>query len=118
MCLSCASWQKLYGSVVGPISLQKQLEDKMKSASMYDDWREAASALDDVQGNDRWKAIDASPDYDYELIQNRLSQLRVARKENDLNALTFLLRTSIMRSGCCSSNFLVIRYQSNHWRHK
>ena len=76
--------------------MQKELEEKMKTAISYDEWKSAALALDQIQSNELWKATDCSSDYDFELIQIRLSQLRIARKENDLHALTFLLRTSII----------------------
>lgn len=45
-------------------------------------------------GNEKWKDETISMDYDYELIQTRLSQLQTARELNDLAAISFLLRTS------------------------
>ena len=88
----------------------------MKNATCYEDWQNAALALDHLQNNDVWKTIDGSSDYDFELIQSRLSQLRIARKENDINALTFLLRTS-NSAILCSSGLNIncyYRYIKNH----
>lgn len=47
---------------------------------------------------DKWKDEVISDEYDYELIQLRLEQLRVARERNDLDAISFLLRASMSRT--------------------
>ena len=49
-------------------------------------------------GNEQWKEEAASGSYDYELVQMRLEQLRVARESNDVGGLSFLVRASLSRS--------------------
>ena len=70
----------------------------MDSATCYAQWESAAIMLDFLEGKDSWKKELASPDYDYELIQDRLLQFRNARESGDLNAMLFLLRTSLHRN--------------------
>lgn len=77
-----------------PISLKNEYEKIKVNATTYNEWKEAAEALDDLEGNEEWKQSPVSSDYDYELIHNRLIQLRKARELNDVNAIAFLLRTS------------------------
>lgn len=48
----------------------------MEVAQTYDEWLEAASALDDLEGSNNWKAIDESSYYDSELIRQRLQEMQ------------------------------------------
>ncbi|MBK7685249.1 MAG: DUF3336 domain-containing protein, partial [Rhodocyclaceae bacterium] len=45
----------------------------------YASWRVHATQLDAMQGVDVWKTDAVSPFYEYELIQQRLANLRTAR---------------------------------------
>lgn len=48
---------------------------------------------------DKWKEDPKSPDYDYELIQARLDQLREIRSTNKgQSAMIFALRSSLARN--------------------
>jgi hypothetical protein len=47
---------------------------------------------------DEWKNEEQSGDYDYELIKERLSVLRTIRKNGDIPAMIFNLRTSLARN--------------------
>jgi hypothetical protein len=58
----------------------------------------AGLALDRILGNDKWKKEQVSPDYEYELIGDRLLQLRAARQSGDLGMMVFILRTSLSRN--------------------
>ncbi len=49
------------------------------------------------KGHEGWKQNPISNDFDYELIQTRLEQFRVARELGDLDAISFLLRASMTR---------------------
>ncbi|KAG0349024.1 hypothetical protein BG004_002552 [Podila humilis] len=70
----------------------------LAAATNYEQWSEAAAILDRLQGKDKWKNDPTSPHYDYELLQERLSQLASARESGDLGQMIFLLRTSLSRN--------------------
>lgn len=69
-----------------------------QAATTYEQWSDASRKLDELEGKDKWKRDPLSPHYDYELIQDRLHQLRKAREKGDLSTMIFLLRTSISRN--------------------
>jgi TAG lipase/steryl ester hydrolase/phospholipase A2/LPA acyltransferase len=73
----------------------RSLEKSIEHAETYAEWREACQEHDRLSGADEWKAIDRSPDYDYELIRNRLAQIRQARERNDVNKLVFHLHEGL-----------------------
>ncbi|KAL1919537.1 uncharacterized protein VTP21DRAFT_2230 [Calcarisporiella thermophila] len=89
-------WKKTLEKI-SPYSLEYQYRSAMESATTYKEWAEAAMKLDELQGLNQWKLDPVSPDYDYELIQNRLSQLRKAREKGDLGSMMFAIRTSLTR---------------------
>lgn len=61
------------------------------------DWEAAAKELDDLEGNNVWKAVFDSPDYDARLVEARLKQLDDARISCDIERMLFLIRTSLTR---------------------
>ncbi|EKF74965.1 hypothetical protein A11A3_05911 [Alcanivorax hongdengensis A-11-3] len=73
----------------------KQLERDIEHATTYEQWYEASAEHDRLSGADEWKEIDRSPHYDYELIRNRLWQIRQARERNDVNKLVFHLHEGL-----------------------
>ncbi|KAL6716529.1 Lipase 5 [Lecanora helva] len=70
---------------------------KMRTAINYADWEIAAAELDDIEGNNQWKALLDSPDYDVALVQARLKQLDEARISCDVGRMLFLVRTALSR---------------------
>ena len=66
-------------------------------ATNYEDWRAAATALDEIEGNNEWKTISESPEYDPFLVETRLKQLDEARISCDVGRMLFLVRTSLSR---------------------
>ncbi|KAI8877907.1 putative esterase of the alpha-beta hydrolase superfamily [Backusella circina FSU 941] len=71
----------------------------MNTAKTYDEWCAATNMLDTMDGLDKWKEDPKSPDYDYELIQARLDQLREIRSTNKgQSAMIFALRSSLARN--------------------
>lgn len=74
------------------------LKEKLKSASDYSEWLDAAVDLDVVTGIEQWKADKVSDLYDYELVEQRLNQLRAARTAGDTEQLLLLLRTTLQRN--------------------
>ncbi|CAG8589633.1 2158_t:CDS:10, partial [Funneliformis mosseae] len=77
---------------------QSHFKHILETANNYEQWAEAANALDHLQGKDEWKHNAISPDYDYDLLQKRLTQLTRARKTGQLSQMIFLLRTSLARN--------------------
>lgn len=73
----------------------KQLDAAIKHAGTYQEWHEASLEYDRLSGAEEWKEIDRSPHYDYELIRNRLGQIRQARERHDVNKLVFHLHEGL-----------------------
>ncbi|CAG8795188.1 31306_t:CDS:2, partial [Racocetra persica] len=90
--------KKLYDAVLLPRDPRAYYKHLLDVASNYEQWSEAAKMLDQVEGKDLWKNDAKSPDYDYDLLQQRLQQLKKARKSGDLSHMTFLLKTSLARN--------------------
>ncbi|KAG6034963.1 hypothetical protein E4U40_003242 [Claviceps sp. LM458 group G5] len=70
---------------------------EMKSAETYQQWSAAASELDQLDGNDRWKHDTEDGEYDFLLIQERLNALDKARASGDVRATMHLVRTELSR---------------------
>ena len=80
----------------------------MNSAINYVEWLQFASRLDVLEGNhlilltdsgqDLWQLQDESSVYDYELIARRSEEMQSAYSWADVNAVAFLLRTSMSRN--------------------
>ena len=66
-------------------------------AITYADWQAAATELDEVEGNNEWKCIEESLEYDVHLVQARLEQLDEARISCDIGRMLFLIRTALTR---------------------
>ena len=64
---------------------------------MYSQWRDAASELDGLDGNDKWKNDTVSDEYDFLLIQERLRALDESRISCDIPAMMHLIRTELSR---------------------
>ncbi len=84
--------------LVTPLQEHRLWSERLRSAATYGEWLLAATRLDAIKGRSKWRDVDWSPDYDYELVQVRLEQLRRAHETGDLGALSFLLRTSLTRN--------------------
>ncbi|CAJ0747977.1 11907_t:CDS:10 [Entrophospora sp. SA101] len=90
--------KRLYDCFLSLHDQQSYYKRLMEIATNYEQWSEAATILDQLQGNDQWKNTPSSDDYDFELLQRRLAQLKKARKTGDLSQMIFLLRTSLARN--------------------
>ncbi|KAL8670212.1 MAG: hypothetical protein Q9168_005234 [Polycauliona sp. 1 TL-2023] len=78
---------------------QKQLLYlKLGESSSATEWQTTATELDLLEGNDDWKSLDDSPDYDAPLVLARLKQLNEARISCDVGRMLFLIRTSLTRN--------------------
>ncbi|KAF9433989.1 hypothetical protein BGZ76_008730 [Entomortierella beljakovae] len=90
--------KKIYESLLLSRDPKAYYTHLLGAATNYEQWSEAASVLDQLNGKDDWKKDPKSPHYDYEMLQERLSQLVTARGSGDLGQMIFLLRTSLSRN--------------------
>jgi NTE family protein len=74
---------------------ERKLERALADATSYDEWHEAATALDQRRGHDRWRMIDQSSQFDYVSIRLRLDRLRSLRARHDNRGLLFTLNEGI-----------------------
>ncbi|GAB0139191.1 hypothetical protein EsDP_00007404 [Epichloe bromicola] len=72
-------------------------ERESNRAQTYQQWTAAASELDALDGNDRWKNDTADGEYDFLFIQERLRALDEARASGDVRATMHLVRTELSR---------------------
>ena len=70
--------------------LKTRLRD-LEHAQDYASWHEIAEELDRLEGLDAWRADDASDDYDYLLIKERLAEMRALRSAGEVRHLAFAL---------------------------
>lgn len=73
-------------------------ERQMAQAHDYEVWRTHALDLDTMNGMDVWKADPNSPHYQYNLIQQRLINLRNWRTNGDWAQVVFALREGLQRN--------------------
>ncbi|KAK3822233.1 MAG: hypothetical protein JOS17DRAFT_754163 [Linnemannia elongata] len=90
--------KKIYESLLASRDPKAYYTHLLSAATNYEQWAEAAAVLDRLQGKDKWKNDPRSPHYDYEMLQERLSQLSAARESGDLGLMIYLLRTSLSRN--------------------
>ncbi|KAF3909228.1 hypothetical protein ABW20_dc0103548 [Dactylellina cionopaga] len=73
------------------------LQAHLKNAKTHAEWIEAATLLDDLDGNNRWKLEPESSEYDANQVKARLDQLEDARISGDIGRMLFLVRTTLTR---------------------
>lgn len=67
----------------------------MRHAGDFATWRDAALAFDEASGREDWKHEDESPDYDWQLIRDRLAQIRQYRQTRQVLKLMRQLRQGL-----------------------
>lgn len=77
------------------LSANKRLQAELDEATSYEEWKEAAQALDHKSGLDRWKADDKSEYFDYISIRRRFERLKKLRAAKDHAGLLFALNEGI-----------------------
>ncbi|KAK9358681.1 hypothetical protein V1504DRAFT_460372 [Lipomyces starkeyi] len=77
---------------------EAQVLEQMRNADTYDEWLDLAYSLDNLLGNDLWRANPKSSMYDYKLISERLDAIMEAKEMEDVNALTNILRSGLVRN--------------------
>jgi hypothetical protein len=90
--------QRIYYHILSSRNHQKYYKFCMEKATSYEQWAGAGYMLDRCQGKDEWKNDEKSNDYDYELIKDRLFILKTIRRNADIPAMIFNLRTSLSRN--------------------
>lgn len=73
----------------------KALREAMVMAGSYREWREAAQEHDRLTGMAAWREEDYSPDYDWQLIKTRLTELRRLRHGDDVLKLAYFLHEGL-----------------------
>jgi NTE family protein len=73
----------------------RKFRKMLAEAPNYEVWKAAALELDFLEGNAEWKEDFASDLYHYELIYDRLSNLRSYRQQNDFERLKRALREGL-----------------------
>ena len=73
----------------------RKFEKALNSASNYQEWFEAATELDRLEGMDEWRANNESEDYDFRLIASRTKLIRRLRRRKDYDQLVFRLREEL-----------------------
>ena len=72
-----------------------RLERKMRNASSFDDWKQAALEHDAISGFESWKHKEESKSYDYVNIRTRIDALKELRSKDDDIGLLFALNEGI-----------------------
>lgn len=68
---------------------------RLINANSYDEWKAAAMAQDERMGGAKWRKIDKTTLYDYEVIRRRLEEIRSVRASGDAQRLLFNLNEGI-----------------------
>lgn len=70
----------------------------------YDEWRNCACQLDELESNNDWKGKFESTEYNPRLVEESLKQLEEARASCDVSRMLFLIRTGLSRDLGSMSN--------------
>ncbi|KAI3635194.1 hypothetical protein MIR68_006760 [Amoeboaphelidium protococcarum] len=91
-------WSWFRVNVVTMQSRRDHLLYVLQRAQTYDEWKQIAHHLDVIMNNGDYCNDPVSVDYDFRLISKRLSQLRKARQQNDVQMLIYRLRAGLLRN--------------------
>ncbi|KAF7170174.1 hypothetical protein CNMCM5623_002689 [Aspergillus felis] len=83
---------------------------RMRNAVSYEEWRNCACELDELEDNNTWKQTFECSEYNPRLVQERLRQLEEARISCDVSRMLFLIRTSLSRDLGNMSNVALYRH--------
>ncbi|KAJ8086658.1 hypothetical protein PM082_005481 [Marasmius tenuissimus] len=71
------------------------LRKRMRAARTYEEWKEAAKAMDEYLKFDEWKNVDEDSFYDWKLIRRVTRSLKALREKNDVRGCLGVLETCI-----------------------
>lgn len=74
------------------------LADAFERARNYESWRKLGEQLDVLEGNQAWKEDPVSEEYDWDIVQEQLGEIRQLRRKGDIHQLMFVLRRILHRS--------------------
>lgn len=72
-----------------------ELQNRMKTAKSYEEYKAAAEEHDELSGAEEWKAKETCKDYDYQTIRTRLKRMRLAKANNDATALMYIIHEGL-----------------------
>ncbi|KAJ3199044.1 hypothetical protein HDU82_000772 [Entophlyctis luteolus] len=76
-----------------------ELEDNLRRACSYEEWKTAAAALDRIKETEKnWSDDDESTIYDFRLIRHRRESLQKALAVKDISELIYLMRSGLLRN--------------------
>ncbi|KAI0771637.1 patatin-domain-containing protein [Trametes elegans] len=71
------------------------LRARLRNAKTYQEWKDAALALDEHMHFDDWKVLDEDPYYDWKLVRKVRRSLKASRERNDPRGVLGVLETCI-----------------------
>ncbi|KAI0638196.1 patatin-domain-containing protein [Trametes polyzona] len=71
------------------------LRARLRNAKTYQEWKDAALALDEYMHFDDWKLLDEDPYYDWRLVRKVRRSLKACREKNDARGVLGVLETCI-----------------------
>lgn len=88
---------KLYTNYKTHIILT-EFKTALRDTDNYEDWILIATKIDEFLGKDKWRQRDESKKYDYKLIQDRVSALKEATREQDVNRMISVFNSGLVRN--------------------
>ncbi|KAH6914879.1 patatin-like phospholipase domain-containing protein [Coprinopsis sp. MPI-PUGE-AT-0042] len=82
-----------------------RLRKKLRASQTYEEWKEAATALDHYLHFDEWKKVDEDPYYDWKLVRKVKQSLQTLREKGDARGCLGVLET------CIRNNFAAVESQ-------
>ncbi|MDZ4731158.1 MAG: DUF3336 domain-containing protein [Xanthomonadales bacterium] len=73
----------------------RNLQQELAEAGNYQQWLEASTAQDRLDGSEAWRQLEESADYDYRLINSRVDVLQRLRRRKDYDQMVFRLREEL-----------------------
>ncbi|EJU06193.1 patatin-domain-containing protein [Dacryopinax primogenitus] len=74
---------------------KRLLRRKLRSAKTYEEWKSAATMMDEYLDFNIWKHIDEDPYYDYQLVKKVRRSLRLHKERNDIRGLIGVLEVCL-----------------------
>ncbi|KDQ64534.1 hypothetical protein JAAARDRAFT_28179 [Jaapia argillacea MUCL 33604] len=71
------------------------LRKRLRGARNYQEWKDAATTLDEYMHFNEWKTVDEDPFYDWRLVRKVRRSLRNLREKNDVRGVLGVLETCI-----------------------
>ncbi|KAI0053533.1 patatin-domain-containing protein [Auriscalpium vulgare] len=78
------------------------LRKRLRASTTYQEWKDAATVLDEYMGLNDWKHIDEDPYFDWRLVRKVKRSLRSLREKNDARGVLGVLET------CIRANFAAV----------